>query len=57
MNKSDFKTVCGIMLIDPDVAEGNEEVKAFLNKDKDKPFNVTSQLILTGILADNFQLS
>jgi hypothetical protein len=54
MTNSEFQTVCGIALIDPDIALKNEAVQDFLKKNKRDSGSITSQLILTGILKTEF---
>ena len=55
MRDLDFSTICNVTLVSPELARKNQTVKDFLEKDKDKPYNVVSQLILTGILRTEFK--
>ena len=54
MTNSEFQTVCGIALVDPDIALENEAVQDFLKKNKRQDGSVVSQLMLTGILKTEF---
>ena len=54
MSNADFQSVCGIVLVAPEVAIENELVRDFLKKNKGKGSSVTSQLILAGILRTEF---